>query len=96
MNEASISGDVAVVYVRGREPWGAILKGPRVETLGGRVFLLGTNITREGSWVQGRTTYLAMDHITSIIEFKTEEEYRNRPRTGSRRSVFRRIFGGKR
>lgn len=93
MEENALLGPVMVVYLRHWQkgmPWGAALKNPRFENLGGRTFIVGEFIT-EWSWYDGRKVAFAWDDVATAHYVESEAAYRARP-TRSRRGL-RRLLG---
>jgi hypothetical protein len=93
--ELSLQSTVVVITLRGPRYYGGVLKDYSVTTLAGRSYLTGTAISREGHWAAGRRMHLACDEIATIVEFESEEAWRDGgyTRRQADAGLIRRLFG---
>jgi hypothetical protein len=72
------AGKLLLVGTPGAPAGGWLVEGVRTRVLGGKSFLVG-KIARRGEVdepVAGRTVWIATDHLTHVVEFKTLDEAR--------------------
>jgi hypothetical protein len=74
--QGGLAGKVVVVSVKSSPTMGATLKQVRVERVGSREFLVGTQVEAgtNDDWRTGRVVWLALDDILQIVEFDSVED----------------------
>ena len=81
MIPAGIEGEILVVYMArdrndpDRHP--TVLKGPELVTIAGRSFIAGRLLAYPNYWASERRILLAVERVESIIEFESEQSYRD-------------------
>ena len=78
MSEMKFQGEVLIVYRKQRgakRPYSPVLLKPELVNLGGRMFISGALMTSPKHWAEGKRTHIALDEVTEMIEFESEEAY---------------------
>jgi hypothetical protein len=72
------AGRALIVSLKSDDEWGAFLQNPEVKRIGDKSFLVGKGIddpTETGeSWQAGRTVWIAVDDVSTIVEFDSAEQ----------------------
>jgi hypothetical protein len=87
-SEADFTGKVLAITMDAADKSGAVLEQVQVRKVGGRTFLVGKGVDdgREGAaYYKGRTLWIAVDHITHMVEFASLEELKKSYEQGNGR-----------
>jgi hypothetical protein len=76
VGDSPFAGKVVVVYTNVSSPPAAVLEKARLKRLGGRQFLVGTHIGYSPAYQPGRTVWVAVDSIVSMMELENANDAR--------------------
>lgn len=85
MPVSEIKGEVVIIYLQGqgrKRAGNPTLTEPELVDLGGQPFIAGSLLTRRSDhWAHGRRWYVPVKVVESIVEFETQEAYRDMMKT---------------
>jgi hypothetical protein len=74
------TGKILSVSARSGSEMGGIIENPEIKQVGGSLFLVGKGVDdgHPDNWYKGHTTWIALDDVSLIVEFKDLDSYKNK------------------
>jgi hypothetical protein len=73
-----LTGRALILSLKSNDEWGPFLQNPEVKRIGDKSFLVGKGIDDPSetveSWQVGRTVWIAVDDVSTIVEFDNAED----------------------
>lgn len=74
---ADLLGKAVAITLKSDPTYGVYLRDTQITELGGTAFLVGVGVdSGAGEWTAGRRSWIAVDDISEIIEFESEDDLR--------------------